>query len=81
MKYLIVVKTEIDYYPFTDNNGWALYFPDEISAKRYVDKFEKLHVYDADKDNYDITIEEVNKPYTQDNALILVNMLLDLIEN
>ena len=79
MKYQIVVNTKIDSYPFTDNNGWILYFPDEISAKRYVDKFEKLHVYNTN--NYDITIEEVNESYTQDNALILVNMLLDLIEN
>lgn len=79
MKYQIVVNTKIDSYPFTDNNGWILYFPDEISAKRYVDKFEKLHVYNTN--NYDVTIEEVDESYTQDNALILVNMLLDLIEN
>ena len=78
MKYQIVVETEIESYPFTDDNGWILWFPDEITAKRYVDKFESMYVYDTE--DYDIVIEEADEEYTQDEALTLVKVLLDHIE-
>lgn len=78
MKYQIVVETEIESYPFTDDNGWTLWFPDEITAKRYVDKFESMYVYDTEE--YDIVIEEVDEEYTQDEALTLTKVLLDHIE-
>lgn len=78
MKYQIVVETETESYPFTDDNRWTLWFPDEITAKRYVDKFESMYVYDTE--DYDIVIEEADEEYTQDEALTLVKVLLDHIE-
>ena len=82
MKYQIVAHTEIESFPFTDNDGKVLFFPNKREAERFVDKLGNMFLYNVeDPDSCPITIETFNWKYEQEDAEVLVRFLMDVIEN
>ena len=81
MKYQITVHTEHESFPFTDNDGRTLFFPNKREAERFVDKLGDMFLYNVDPDSYSITIDPFNWKYEPEDAEVLVRFLMDVIEN
>ena len=81
MKYQITVHTELESFPFTDNDGRTLFFPNKREAERFVDKLGDRFLYNVDPDSCSITIDPFNWKYEQEDAETLIRFLMDVIEN
>lgn len=81
MKYQITAHTELESFPFTDNDGKVLFFPNKREAERFVDKLGDMFLYSVDPDFCSITIDPFNWKYEQEDAETLVRFLMDIIEN
>lgn len=81
MKYLITAHTELESFPFTDNDGKVLFFPNKREAERFVDKLGDMFLYNVENpDSCSITIDPFNWKYEQEDAEALVRFLMDRIE-
>lgn len=65
-----------DEFDLTDNNGKILYFPSGETAVLFAEKYRFNFLYD-DYANYEIGVDSKNRNYTEKEAEVLIEFLLD----
>lgn len=68
---------DYDEFDLTDDSGKILYFPSEETAVSFAEKYESNFLYD-DYADYEIGVDSENRDYTEKEARVLTEFILDM---